>query len=103
MKLRAGTRLRSAISQTEVVVVLAPVGQGSLTCGGYPMVPLDSEAAPPAAVPRDDATGTVLIGKRYTDTAAGIEVLVTRGGEGSLAFDGKALELRGSKALPSSD
>ena len=37
-QLKAGTRLRSAVCNTEVMVVLAPSGDVELTCGGTSMI-----------------------------------------------------------------
>ena len=44
-----------------------------------------------------------LIGRRFEDAEVGIEVLATKGGEGSLALNGSRLELKDAKPLPSSD
>ena len=46
--------------------------------------------------------GTVL-GKRYTNDAADLELLCTKPGDGSLGANGEALVLKEAKALPSSD
>lgn len=65
-------------------------------------------------VPREDpatATGAsaaegedeTLIGKRYVDNQTGAELLCTRSGFGALQIDGRPLELKAAKALPSSD
>ena len=44
-----------------------------------------------------------LLGKRYEDETAGVEVLCTKPGPGALACDGRALTLKSAKPLPSSD
>ena len=44
-----------------------------------------------------------LIGKRFADPDSGLELLVTKAGEGSLAVDGAAIPLKEAKPLPSSD
>lgn len=101
-QLKAGTRLRSAVCATEVMVVGAPDGDVEITCGGAPMIGIDQardESASPAA---DAAEGTAL-GKRYTNDAGDLEVLCTKPGDGSLAVGGVALVLKDAKPLPSSD
>ena len=102
MKIPPGSRWKSAVCATEVVVVKPPKGEGTLSCGGAPM--LDQKAERPAggAPAADQAAGT-LLGKRYGDDSSAIELLCTKGGAGTLAFDGRALEIRAVKALPSSD
>ncbi len=105
MELKAGTRLRSAVSDAEVVVVRAPAGDVELTCGGVPMVAGDS-GAPTGAAAGAVAPGTegsVVLGKRYVDPDDTIEVLCTKAGEGALALGGTELVLKSAKPLPSSD
>ena len=101
MELSAGSRWRSAVDTTEVIVVRAPTAEVELSCGGAPMVPVGTEA-PGGAIAEDHHAGTQL-GKRYVDDEAGIEVLCTKAGEGSLALSGRALVLKEAKPLPSSD
>ena len=48
----------------------------------------------------DDAT---VVGKRYADEEAGIEVLCTKGGQGTLSVGSTVLPVKGAKPLPSSD
>lgn len=100
--LRPGSRWRSATGTTEVVVVRAPSEDVVLECGGAPMVPLEEAPAAPAA---DDgpAEDPVLLGKRYEDPEAGVEVLCSKPGPGPLAANGRALEVKAAKPLPSSD
>ena len=100
MELKPGTKVRSAVCSTEVVVVKAPSAAVDLECGGAPMVPATAEA--PAAVDPARAEGT-LLGKRYADEASGLELLCTKGGEGSLSVGGVILPLKDAKPLPSSD
>jgi hypothetical protein len=47
--------------------------------------------------------GASLIGKRFADPDSGLELLVTKAGEGSLAVDGISIPLKEAKPLPSSD
>jgi hypothetical protein len=102
MKIPAGSRWKSAVCATEVVVVKPPKGEGELSCGGAPMLDLKAERPPGAAPAAGAASGTQL-GKRYGDDASALELLCTKGGAGALAFDGRALEIRTVKPLPSSD
>lgn len=102
MEYRAGTRLKSAVCTTEVIVVKPPKGPGVVLCGGRPMLDLTEEPADGGA-PVPDAMGGTQLGKRYVDEQAGLEVLCTKKGDGSLALDDRPLELQGAKALPPSD
>ncbi|HVX22135.1 MAG TPA: hypothetical protein VHB02_12355 [Acidimicrobiales bacterium] len=101
MDLPAGSRWRSAVDTTEVIVVRPPTTAVDLECGGASMVPVTADA-PGGAVDPDHNAGTEL-GKRYVDDDAGIEVLCTRPGDGSLAVAGRPLVLKEAKPLPSSD
>lgn len=101
-QLTVGTRLRSAVCTTEAIVVAAPDGDVTLTCGGVPMIGLDEEA-PAGATASADAMGGTLLGKRYTNDAGTIEILCTKPGDGSLGLDGELLEQKDAKPLPSSD
>jgi len=102
MQLAAGTRLKSAADETQVVVVRAPAGDVDLTCGGHPLVPLDAEVGAGVAVEAGH-DGPTLLGKRYADEAVGIELLCTRAGAGGLFVNGAPLGLKEAKPLPSSD
>lgn len=100
--LKNGARLQSQVCDTQVIVVRASATAGTLTCGGAPMIELSGTPGPNLALAPDAAEGTA-IGKRYVDQADTIEVLATKGGAGSLALDGVALEIKSAKPLPSSD
>jgi hypothetical protein len=100
--LKAGSRLRSLVCTTEVVVVKAPGDDAEVTCGGEPLVALDDErASSDTAVAGDD--GGSLLGKRYVDEESGIELLCSKAGAGQLAVDGRVLTIKGAKPLPSTD
>ncbi len=101
MQLKPGSRLASAVCDTEVVVVKAPAAEVDLRCGGYPMVP-KGETAPSAEVDLAHSGGT-LIGKRYADEELGLEVLCTKAGAGSLSIGAAELFQKDAKPLPSSD
>jgi hypothetical protein len=100
--LKAGTRLRSSVCATEIMVVAVPAGGAELTCGGASMLPIGEE--PPAGgSPAADASGGTLLGKRYVNEAGDLEVLCTKPGEGSLSANGAPLSVKEAKPLPSSD
>jgi hypothetical protein len=100
VQLKPGTKLKSVTCDAEVVVVKGS-GEHELTCGGAPMVAADAEA------PRVDLdaahSGGILLGKRYTNGDATVEILGVKAGAGSLTLDGEPLELKSAKPLPSSD
>jgi hypothetical protein len=90
------------VCATEVVVVRASTEPVSLECGGHPMTPVGDDGS--AELVLDPAfAGGSLIGKRFADTESGLELLVTKAGEGSLAVDGISIPLKEAKPLPSSD
>jgi hypothetical protein len=99
MQLKAGMRLRSATCTTEVIVVKTAADACDIRCGGEPMTDLTrtAEALP---VQAEYSRGT-LVGKRYGDDT--LELLCTKPGEGSLSIGETHLEVKGAKALPSSD
>jgi hypothetical protein len=102
VKITAGSRWRSAVDTTEVVMVGAPKDEADLECGGHPMVAIGDEASPTGAIKPEHSGGSKL-GKRYCDDDAGLEVLCTKAGEGSLALGGRPLHIKEAKPLPSSD
>ncbi len=100
--LKAGARFKSAVCDTQVMVVKAPAGDYALQCGGALMLGAPAAAGEGAALDPAHSGGT-LIGKRYVNADESIELLCTKGGAGSLALDGAALEVKQAKQLPSSD
>jgi hypothetical protein len=102
MEYTPGTRWKSAVCDTEVVIVSAPTLPVWLKCGGHDVIALAEEKPSNVALDPASADGS-LIGKRYVHDASGLEVLCTKGGQGTLSVDGKALSLKGAKPLPSSD
>jgi hypothetical protein len=102
-KLKIGSRWRSVVSDTEVVIVRPPTGEEILTCGGTPMVPIGDPITPVAEAPELADDEPTLIGKRYHDGSSGLQVLCSKGGKGRLRVSGRALEIAGAKPLPSSD
>jgi hypothetical protein len=99
---KPGTRYRSQVGDTEIVVVRAPSDEVELTIGGQPVLGLD-EAKPEGGAPAPGLDEATPVGKRYTDEAGTIEVLVTKAGAGTLALSGAPLSLKTAKPLPASD
>lgn len=102
MEFRPGTRLHSAVCDTGIIIVKPPQRTGEIRCGGMPMLAAN-ETAPAGAVLVEDARGGTLLGKRYVSEDAGLEVLCTKTGAGSLTFDDTPLVEQGAKPLPPSD
>lgn len=102
MELKAGTRLKSAVCETQVIAVRAPTVDVVVTCGGQPLVPLDDDAPTGGAIEPGHDGGT-LLGKRYADEEIGLELLCTKAGKGALWLNGEPMRLKEAKALPSSD
>ncbi|GGL12946.1 hypothetical protein [Nocardia jinanensis] len=101
MALKTGTRLRSQVDDTEVIVVKPPVGDGGLLCGGHPMVEVTQD--PAAGLVPEPGAGTQ-IGKRYTSSADNqLEVLVTKAGTADLRLGEITLTRKEAKPLPASD
>jgi hypothetical protein len=100
--MKPGLRLKSAVCSTEAMVIRAPAGEALLACGGTEMLSGTDTAAAGVSLDSAWAQGS-LIGKRYVDAEDRYELLCTKGGEGALALNGVALEVKQAKALPSSD
>lgn len=103
MNVTVGQSLVSSVDETKIVVIRAPQVDIDLTCGGAAMIP-DGQVAPTtegSVLPGHDAGS--LLGKRYVHEGLGMELLVTRGGSGSLAVNGEILSTKAAKPLPSSD
>ena len=102
MELRAGQKLISAVSDTEVIVVKAPEGSIEIACGGVAMRP-DGTDAPDGATLDASLGDGPLLGKRYALDELGLELLCTRAGDGALYADGSPVPVKEAKPLPSSD
>lgn len=98
--LKAGSRFKSAVCDAQVMVIKAPAGEFELQCGGADM--LGGNATGSATLDSAKA-GETLIGKRYVNADESLELLCTKGGKGSIWFDGVPLEIKQAKQLPSSD
>jgi hypothetical protein len=100
--LKAGTRLKSAVCNTEVMVIAIGNPDADLRCGGAKL--LEAAAAKPeGGSPAPDHAKGSQLGKRYVDADGSIELLCTKPGAGSLSVGGTALGLKEAKPLPSSD
>ncbi len=102
MELRAGSRLKSAVCDTEVIAVKAPAEDVDIRCGGVAMndpTSSDGEGGSPA----EGADGGTLMGKRYVNADESLELLCTKPGAGSLGVGDTLLEIKESKPLPASD
>lgn len=96
--MKPGTKLKSAVCDTEVMVIR--LGEGTIECGGSPMV--EERSGDKGAIDPVFAEGTKM-GKRYTDAGATFEMLCVKPGAGSLSINGVACSLKDAKPLPSSD
>jgi len=96
--MKPGTKLKSAVCDTEVMVIRS--GTGTIECGGAPMAEAKPDA--PGTIDSSHARGS-LMGKRYVDTAGAFELLCVKPGKGSLAVDGVTLVIKEAKPLPASD
>jgi hypothetical protein len=103
VEIKAGTRLRSAVCDAEVIVVKAPGGEVDLRAGGAPMLPIDAERPGGDGGPAAGFDKGVLLGKRYTDDAGTLEILCTKPGPSSLSVGEEPLGVKEAKPLPSSD
>ena len=99
---KTGTRLRSQVCTTEVIIVRAADSLDDLRAGGAPMVPIDGGATPSDSGPQEGFAAGNLIGKRYVDDQ-GAEVLVTKAGAGTLSVGTTPLTIKEAKPLPASD
>ncbi len=100
--LKAGTRLKSTVCATEIMVIAASGGPYDLTCGGEVLVG-NNDDVPEGGSLSDNFSGGTLMGKRYTNEAGDLELLCIKSGDCSLAVGGVVLSLKEAKALPSSD
>ena len=99
--LKAGARFKSAVCDTQVMVIKAPAGEFDLRCGGAEM--LAPAATAPAGATLQAGGAETLIGKRYVNADESVELLCTKGGKGALSLNGTPLEVKQAKQLPSSD
>ena len=101
-QLKAGTRIKSAVCSTELMVIQAPDGDVDVRCGGAPTIGI-ADAPPAGATVDPQRKGGTQIGKRYVDATGTLELLCTKPGEGTLALGDTPLALKEAKPLPASD
>ncbi|WP_216911041.1 hypothetical protein [Nocardia noduli] len=97
---KVGERLRSRVSGVHVLVIRVSDVDVEITCGGEPMA-REGETLPEIDSPVSGSP--VVMGKRYEDEAASVEVLCVSAGDGPLAVNGASLQLKNPKPLPASD
>lgn len=102
MNLKPGTRLRSTVDTTEVIVVRGSDADVDLRCGGSPMADL-ADGGDGGGSPDPGFSDGTAVGKRYADEDTGIELLCTKAGDGSLSIGDQPIGLKDAKPLPSSD
>ena len=102
MKLKAGSRVKSAVCTTEVMVIQTPDADLDVRCGGAPMLAMGEQAPAGGSVAASASAGTQ-IGKRYVNAEGKLELLCTKPGKGSLAVGDTLLVLKEAKPLPASD
>ena len=98
--LKAGARFKSAVCDTQVMVIKALPGEHALQCGGADVI---APTATGSGTLDAALSGETLIGKRYVNADESVELLCTKGGQGSLVLDGTPMEVKQAKQLPSSD
>lgn len=99
--IKSGTRLKSQVCDTQVIVVKMADSLDDLRAGGAPMVPLDDDTPRSVTLDPTFASGCAT-GKRYVDES-GAEVLVTKAGAGALSVGTVPLTVKEAKPLPASD
>lgn len=102
MDLKPGSRWKSAVCDTEVVVVRPPKTPVELECGGHPMVAHTEPKPEGLALDEAHSAGSGM-GKRFADEASGVELLCVKAGAGSLSIAGQAIAAKDAKKLPASD
>ena len=96
--MKPGTKLKSAVCDTEVMVIRGT--DAVVECGGAPMV--EEKTSDGGTVDAAFSSGTQM-GKRYVDEDGTVELLCVKPGQGSLSLGGVALTIKEAKSLPSSD
>lgn len=100
-ELKPGSRWKSAVCDTEAVLVRPPSSGAVPECGGAAMIP-SGEAGQGGAIAPGFDSGSEL-GKRYSDEATGMQMLCVKPGAGALGTQGRLLQRMDAKKLPSSD
>ncbi|MDX2545029.1 hypothetical protein ACOT81_06430 [Streptomyces sp. WI04-05B] len=104
MRPRIGQMLVSTVDTTAVIVVRCSDQEVEITCGGAALAEAAGPGGPVATgTPDPDLMGGAVLGKRYADEEAGLELLCTKQGQGTLAVNGVPLPMKSPKPLPASD
>lgn len=98
--MKNGSRLKSRVDDTQVIIVRSADSLTDLRCGGVPMANLADETE--TVAPSPDFTDGTTLGKRYV-SADGAEVLVTKAGTGTLSIGTTPLTVKEAQPLPASD
>mgnify|MGYP003630040470 CR=1 FL=1 len=96
--MKPGTKLKSAVCDTEVMVIRG--AHVTIECGGAPMA--EDKPDEGAVINEEFAAGSQ-IGKRYVDASGELEVLCVKAGQGTLAIAGVPMAFKEAKPLPASD
>jgi hypothetical protein len=99
--IKNGTRLKSQVCDTQVIVIRPAESLDDLRAGGAPMLPIGAEKSADVTMDPVFCDGN-LMGKRYVDEG-GAEVLVTKAGAGTLTIGQTPLTIKEVKPLPASD
>ena len=91
-QLKAGSRVKSAVCNAELMVIAAPAGDVDVRCGGAPMIDIGADGGGAAFDP--NFKEGVALGKRYVNESGDLELLCTKPGEGSLSFADEPLKLK---------
>ncbi len=102
MQVKPGSRLKSQVCDTQIVIVRVPSADLDIRCGGVAMVGTSDSVAEGLVLDAHFSDGS-LMGKRYADESDAVEFLCSRAGAGSLSIGEAKLDVKGAKALPSSD
>ncbi|HEY4457617.1 MAG TPA: hypothetical protein VGN81_25110 [Pseudonocardiaceae bacterium] len=100
--IKSGVRLRSAVCDTEVIVIRANADELDLRCGGETMLP-EGVPTPESVKPVPGFTEPTLLGKRYSDRDETVELLCTKAGATTLSLGDEPLAVKGPRPLPASD
>lgn len=102
--MKTGQQMKSVICSGKVIVLRAPKDESAvLSCGGVPMVDAKYDAAQDKQAADPGLLGGSIMGKRYVDAEAGVQLLCVTAGEGTLTVNGRLLEIEVAKQLPASD
>lgn len=99
--LKSGSRLKSQVDGTQVIVVRAPADDIDLRIGGHPAIEFTATAA--EGLELQPSGEAALLGKRYTRSENDLELLVTKADSAALTIGETALIIKDSKPLPASD